>query len=86
MLLPACGQHALSSPCNASHHAQEGDYHDTIMLPSTGTADEANPAYVGLRIQPGQFAGYSVMHCHLLRCAGAGRMPAGVLESAMLLP
>lgn len=35
---------------------QEGDYQDTIVVPLLSTSAD----YVGLRIQPGQFAGYSV--------------------------
>lgn len=35
---------------------QEGDYQDTIVVPLLSTFAD----YVGLRIQPGQFAGYSV--------------------------
>ena len=47
---------------------QVGDYHDTIVIPLLTTAAD----YVGLRVQPGQFSGYGVLHCHLLQ-VGQGR-------------
>lgn len=49
---------------------EEGDYQDTIVIPLLSAAAD----YVGLRIQPGQFAGYSVLHCHLLQHEDKGCM------------
>jgi FtsP/CotA-like multicopper oxidase with cupredoxin domain len=46
-----------------------GDYHDTIMLPM-----QAQGAIAKVRFQPGPFACYSVMHCHILQHEDMGCM------------
>lgn len=66
LALPAAGTRLDGLAC--SETPQAGDFHDTIMLPQTkGTKDD--PATVGLRIQPGQFAGYSVRGRCTVCCA-----------------
>jgi hypothetical protein len=39
---------------------QVGDYHDTLYLP-------AGRGSATVRIQPGAYAGYAVIHCHFLQ-------------------
>jgi FtsP/CotA-like multicopper oxidase with cupredoxin domain len=50
-----------------------GDYHDSLILPmnadqlpSPTNASELVPTALTLRIQPGEFSGWAVAHCHLL--------------------
>lgn len=38
---------------------QVGDYYDVLMMPMMSMG-----ATMRLRIQPGEFTGYAVMHCH----------------------
>lgn len=46
-----------------------GDYHDTIMLPMISQGSIAK-----MRFQPGPFACYTVMHCHILQHEDMGCM------------
>ncbi|PSC67257.1 HAD-superfamily subfamily IIA hydrolase [Micractinium conductrix] len=55
--------------CSYTSWFEAGDYHDTLMLPQMqlwGT--------VRLRLQPGEFTGYAVMHCHSLQHEDVGCM------------
>ena len=54
--LPAC----LPAP-----RAQVGDWHDTLQMPMLAQPSIFLSSTVGLRFQPGPYAGYSVMHCHV---------------------
>jgi hypothetical protein len=50
-----------------------GDFHDVLTLPMLQiTGEEETPTPV--RMQPGEFSGYTVMHCHFLNHEDSGCM------------
>ncbi|KAK9821117.1 hypothetical protein WJX81_008681 [Elliptochloris bilobata] len=50
---------------NLTNYWMPGDYHDVLLLPaSTGRAM--------VRFQPGAYAGYSLVHCHIVQHADQG--------------
>ncbi len=69
-----------------------GDYHDTLIMPMNAdqlplptNASELAPTVLTLRIQPGEFSGWAVVHCHLLavrfaRAAAFCFLPSTVLS------
>ena len=52
---------------------ESGDYYDTFLIPMLGF-NATNPLAIPLRLQPGQYAGYTVTHCHFLQHEDAGCM------------
>ena len=52
---------------------EPGDYYDTFLIPMLGF-NATNPLSIPLRLQPGQYAGYTVSHCHFLQHEDAGCM------------
>ena len=53
---------------------QVGDYHDTLQMPVLAQPSIFTSSVVGVRFQPGPYAGYSVMHCHFLQHEDTGCM------------
>ncbi|KAF8065746.1 yipf1 [Scenedesmus sp. PABB004] len=49
-----------------------GDFHDTLNLPMVAVEYTETP--IPLRFQPGQYSGYTVMHCHFLQHEDIGCM------------
>lgn len=52
---------------------EPGDYYDTFLIPMLAF-NATNPLSIPLRLQPGQYAGYTVSHCHFLQHEDAGCM------------
>ncbi|GAB4816399.1 hypothetical protein N2152v2_003445 [Parachlorella kessleri] len=61
----------LDPGANFTSWFEEGDWMDVIQLPMLSLLA---PASIGLRVQPGPFAGYAVMHCHRLAHEDEGCM------------
>ena len=60
-MAPEC----LCTDAGCGAGAQPGDYQDVLLLPaSTGRAM--------VRFQPGAYAGYSLVHCHIVQHADQG--------------
>lgn len=53
---------------------QDGDFHDTLLIPMVLGANATNPNLVPLRLQPGPYSGFTVTHCHFLMHEDAGCM------------
>lgn len=53
---------------------ETGDYYDTLLIPMVLGANVTHPNLVPLRLQPGPYAGYTVVHCHFLMHEDAGCM------------
>ncbi|KAL4422773.1 hypothetical protein ABPG75_008970 [Micractinium tetrahymenae] len=63
----------LQEGCSFTNWFEAGDYHDTLMLPMVTRLSAPR-----VRMQPGEFAGYTVVHCHALHHedeAGALHLP-----------
>ena len=63
----------LSPGCSFTSWFQPGDWQDTLYLPMTAPNNTAGDANL-LRMQPGPFTGYAVMHCHFLQHEDSGCM------------
>ncbi|KAF8065748.1 hypothetical protein HT031_002808 [Scenedesmus sp. PABB004] len=63
---------ALMPDGNYTSWFEVGDYHDTLKLPMILAKYAGDP--VPLRFQPGQYSGYTVMHCHFLQHEDIGCM------------
>ena len=50
-----------------------GDYYDTLLMPMLDF-NATSPRLIPLRLQPGEYAGYTVTHCHFLQHEDAGCM------------
>lgn len=48
---------------------EEGDRHDTVLIPVLSMMQT-----VGIRLQPGPFPGFDLLHCHLLQHEDSGCM------------
>lgn len=80
MIAELAEERLCSSATNSSSHVcaftsyfEPGDYHDTLTLPMM----LHSPFYehpTAIRFQPGEFSGYSLMHCHFLQHEDTGCM------------
>ena len=61
----------LFANSNWTSYFEVGDFHDVLTLPMIDLT--VGPA-VPLRFQPGEFAGYTVTHCHFLMHEDEGCM------------
>ncbi len=63
----------LQPGCSFTSWFEPGDWQDTLLLPMTASSDTAGDSNL-LRMQPGPFTGYAVMHCHFLHHEDEGCM------------
>ena len=73
-LVELSGPAFLAPGVNYTSWFREGDWQDTISLPFTQASADGTSPGIKIRMQPGKYTGYSVMHCHSLHHEDEGCM------------